>query len=153
VSTACSRPTHSSTECAPEAARQFANPLGGLLATLANDIGGSELLPEREPVGVVAEQDDPLGAEPFRGDHAAETDGAVADDGDPLPRPDLGRDGGVVPGAHHVSEREQRRHERVVLADRERNERAVCLRDAYRLALAAIDVAPAVAAAVQALTL
>jgi hypothetical protein len=59
----------------------------------------------------------------------------------------------VVAGAHHVSEREQRRHERVVLADRQYDERPVCLRDAYRLALAAIDVAPAVAAAVQALTL
>jgi hypothetical protein len=67
--------------------------------------------------------------------------------------PDLGRDGGVVPGAHHVSECEQRRHERVVLADWQRNERAVCLRDAYRLALAAVDIAEAVAAPVQALTL
>jgi hypothetical protein len=65
---------------------QFANALDGLLATLANDIGGSELLPERDPLGVVAKQDDPLGAEPLRGDHAAEVDGAVADDGDRLRR-------------------------------------------------------------------
>jgi hypothetical protein len=110
-------------------------------------------LPERNPLGVVAEQDDPVGAAALRGDHAAETDGAVADDGDRFSRPGLGRDGGVVAGAHHVSECEQRRHERVVLADRQYDERPVCLRDAYRLALPAIDVAPAVAAAVQALTL
>jgi hypothetical protein len=45
-----------------ETACQFANALDGLLATLANNIDGSELLSERNPVGVVAEQDDPLGA-------------------------------------------------------------------------------------------
>ena len=57
---------------------------------------------------------------------------------------------GVVAGAHHVGEREERRHQRVVLADRERDERAVGLRDAHRLALAAVDVVAAPAAAVQA---
>ena len=47
-------------------------------------------------------------------------------------------DGGVVAGAHHVGEREQRRHQRVVLADRQDVERAVGERDAQRLGLRAV---------------
>jgi hypothetical protein len=57
----------------------------------------------------------------------------------------------VVSGAHHVAEREQRRHQRVVLVDRQRDEGAVCLRDAYGFSLAAVDVGGAVPAAAQAL--
>jgi hypothetical protein len=34
---------------------------------------------------VAAHDDDPLGAEPSRCDHAAEADGTVPDDGDRLP--------------------------------------------------------------------
>ena len=56
----------------------------------------------------------------------------------------------MVAGAHHVGEREQRRHQRVVLADRQRDERPVGLRDAHGLALAAVDVVGAVPAAVEA---
>ena len=136
-----------------EPAGQLADALDRLVAALADDVGGAELLSERDALGVVAEQDDLLGAEPLRGDHAAEADGAVADDGDRLAGRDPGRDGGVVAGSHHVGQRQQRGHERVVLADRQRDEGAVCLRDAHGFALAAVDVVEAVAAAVQACAL
>ena len=56
----------------------------------------------------------------------------------------------MVPCRHHVREREQRRHQRVVLADRQDHERAVGLRHAYRFALAAVDSVGAVPASVQA---
>ena len=50
--------------------------------------------------GCFAEQDDLLGAEPFRCDHAAEADGAVADDRDRAAWRDPGRDGGVMARSH-----------------------------------------------------
>ena len=43
----------------------------------------------------------------------------------------------MVAGAHHVGKREQRRHQRVVLANREDIERAVGTRDAHRFRLRA----------------
>ena len=92
-----------------------------------------------------------LGAEPLRGDHPAQADGAVADHGDGLAATGLRRDGGVVAGAHHVGEREQRRHQLLVRSDRQHDERAVGLRDAHGFALAAVDVVEPVPAPVQAL--
>ena len=65
-----------------EAAGQLADALDGLLAALADDVGGAELARERDPVGVAAHDDDLLGAEALGGDDAAQADGAVADDGD-----------------------------------------------------------------------
>jgi len=56
---------------------------------------------------MAAHDDDLLGAEALRGDHAAQADGAVAHDGDAIAWADLGDDGGVVAGAHHVGEGEQ----------------------------------------------
>ena len=51
---------------------------------------------------VAAHDDDPLGAELLGRQHAEETDGAVADDGDGLARADLGGDGREPAGAEHV---------------------------------------------------
>ena len=108
-------------------------------------------LRERDAVRVAAQDDDLLGAEALGGDHAAQADRAVADDGDRLARARRrAATRGVVAGAHHVGEREQRRHQRVVLADRQRDERAVGQRDAHRLALAAVDAVAAPEAAVDA---
>ena len=97
-----------------EAAGQLAHALDRLLAALADDVGRAELSRQRDPVGMAAEEDDLLGAEPLGGDHAAQADGAVADDGHGLARADLGGDGRVVARPHHVGEGEQRRHQRVV---------------------------------------
>ena len=63
---------------------QLADALDRFLAALAHDIGGAELLAERDPLRVAAEQDDPVGAQALRRDHPAQPDGAVADDGDGL---------------------------------------------------------------------
>jgi hypothetical protein len=111
-----------------KAAGQLPDTLDRLVATLADDVGGAERLSQRDAFGVAAEQDDLLGAEPLRCDHAAEADGAVANDSDRLTGRDLGRDGSVVAGAHHVGQRQQRRHDRSVLADGQDDERAVCHR-------------------------
>ena len=73
-----------------EAAGQLAHALDRLVAALADDVGRAELARERDAVGMAAEDDDLLGAEPPRGDHAAEPDGAVADDGRRLAGPDAG---------------------------------------------------------------
>ena len=154
VTTACSTPTHSSTErTGAEAAGQPPDALDRLLAALTDDIRGAELLSQRDAFGVAAEQDDLLGTKPLRCDHAAEADGAVPDDRDRVTWRDPGRYGGVVAGPHHVRQRQQRGHERVVLADRQHDERAVSLRYAHGFTLAAVDVAEAVPAAVQACAL
>jgi hypothetical protein len=49
--------------------------------------------------------------------------------------PDPCDHGSVVAGAHHVGEGHERRHEIVVLADRQLEERPVGVRDAHRLGL------------------
>ena len=97
-----------------------------------------------------AQDDDPLGAEAAGGDDAAEAHGAVADDGDRPAGPDLGGEGCVMTRRHHVGEREQRRHQRVLLADRQQQERAICLGDADRLALAAVHSVVAIPSSLQA---
>ena len=96
------------------------------------------------------EDEDPLGAETPGGDHAAQADGPVADDGHVLAGSDPRGAGGVVPGSHHVREREQRRHQRVVLVDREDDEGPVRLGDTYGFSLAAVLLGAAPPAAVQA---
>ena len=67
-----------------------------------------------------------------------------------LPGPTFAVSGGVVAGAHHVGEREQRRHQRVVRADGQDDERSVRLRNPHRFALTAVDIIRAVPASVQA---
>ena len=50
---------------------ELADALDGFLAALAHDVGCAELLSQRGPLRVAAEQDDPLGAEALRRDHTA----------------------------------------------------------------------------------
>jgi len=89
---------------------------------------------------VAAHDDDLLGAEPLGGDHAAQPDRAVADDRHRLAGGDPGDDRGMVASPHHVGERQQRRHQLVVvLADRQLEQRAVGVRNAQRLGLRAVD--------------
>ena len=63
------------------AAGELEDALDRLLAALGDDVGGAELARERDAVRVAAHDDDLLGAEALGGDHAAQPDGAVADDG------------------------------------------------------------------------
>jgi hypothetical protein len=129
---------------------ELADALDGLLAALGDHIGGAELAGQRDAVRVAAHDDDLLGAEPLGGDDCAQADGAVADDRGALARSDLGDDGGVVAGAHHVRQRQQRRHERVVLADGQRVEGAVCVGDTHGLSLGCTDAVVVEKAAVHA---
>ena len=129
---------------------QLAYALDRLVPALADDVGGAEVATKCDPVGVVAEQDDLVGAETLGGDDAAQPDRAVADDGDALPRRHARRARGVVSGAHHVRQRQQRRDQSVVLTRRERDERSVCEWHAYRLTLTAVDAVSRPPAAVQA---
>jgi hypothetical protein len=70
-----------------EAVGELADPFDRLLDPLGDDVGGAELLRQRGPLGVAAEDDDLIGTEALGGDHAAESDCAVADDGHLLPGP------------------------------------------------------------------
>src|SRR4029079_11083098 len=70
-----------------KAARQLLDALDGLVTAFADNIGSAELLTERDPLEVTAEQDDPLRTKALRRDHATEADRTVADDRDRSPRP------------------------------------------------------------------
>jgi len=94
---------------------------------------------------MAAEDHDLLGSESPGGDHAAEPDGAVAADRDRLSGTDLRDDRGMVAGAHHISQGEERRHQLLVGVRRQRVERAVGECDAERLRLGSADAVGAVA--------
>jgi len=64
-----------------KATGQLAHALDRLLAALAHDVRCAELIGERDPVRVAAQEDDPLGTEAPGGNDAAQADGAVTDDG------------------------------------------------------------------------
>jgi hypothetical protein len=88
---------------------------------------------------MAAEDDDPFRAETPCRDHTAETHGAVADDGDRLPGAGACGECRMMAGRHHVRQRQQRRHQRVVRADRQDDEGPVRLRHANgRLRLGAL---------------
>jgi len=96
------------------------------------------------------EEDDLFGPKPTRRDHAAQADGAIADDGRRLARPDIRADGRMVTGCHHVRECQQPWHQRVVLANRQDDARAVCLGNAHRFALAAVNAVRAIPSTMEA---
>ena len=121
------------------AAGQFQDAFDALVAALGDDVGGAELAAQVGAVGVPAHQDDLLGAEPLRREHAAQSDGTVTDDGDRVAGADSGGDGAVVAGAVHVGQRKQRRHQRRVRGDRKLDQRALRQRHPHRLALAGVD--------------
>ena len=79
------------------------------LAALGDDVGGAELQGELLPGLVAAHGDDPLGAQFLRGDDAAQADRAVTDDHGGRAGLDLGGEGGVPAGAHHVGDGQQAR--------------------------------------------
>jgi hypothetical protein len=125
----------------PEAVGQLAHSLDRLIAALGDHVGGHELVRKCDPVFVAAEDDDRLGTQAPGGDHAAEADGAVADDGDALAEADDGGHRRVVAGTQHVREREQRRKQCLVSGSIQRIERPVSLRDAQCFGLGPADPA------------
>jgi hypothetical protein len=134
-----------------EALGEFAHALDRLVASLADDVCCAERSHECDAVWMTAQEDDLLGAEASGGDHAAQADGSVSDNGRSLPGANLGGDRRVMTGGHHVRRQgKKRRHQRVVFADRQDDERPVCLRDAHRLALSAVDPVQAPLSSVEA---
>ena len=133
-----------------KSAREFAHALDGRLAALADDLGRPERAGQRDAVGMTPQHDDPLGAEPARGNDGAQTNRAVADNRCDFAGTDLCGERGVVASTHHIRERQQGRHQRVVRADRKRDQGSVGKRDADRLALATIELCPAPPSTMQA---
>ena len=74
-----------------QAVGELADPLDRLVASFADDVRRPELLRQRGPTGMPAEDDDPLRAEAPCGNHSAQPNCAVADDGHRLPGADAGR--------------------------------------------------------------
>ena len=99
------------------ASGERAHPLDGFGPAFADDVSGAKCTRQCDPVGVAAHDDDLLGAEALRRDHAAKADGAIADDGNAMARRDARDDRRVMACPHHVGEREQRRHDRLRAAD------------------------------------
>ncbi len=64
------------------AAGEFTHGLDGGLPAFGDDVGGAEGAGDVGADLVAAEGDDALGAEPLGGQHRAQADGSVADDGD-----------------------------------------------------------------------
>jgi hypothetical protein len=89
---------------------------------------------------VPAHEDDPLGAEPLRGQHRGQADRTVADHRDGGARVDTGGGGCVVAGAEHVGQGEQGRQQHGVLADVDLDQGALGLRNPDSLALSTVEV-------------
>jgi hypothetical protein len=149
VITASSRPTHSENRIDTEAVDERADALDCLVTAFGDDIGRAELLRQGDAIRSPAQEDDPSRAEPLGRDHAAQSDSPIPDHCHCLPRTYESPDGGVMAGSHHIRQREQRRHQRIVLLHGQDNEGSVGLWNTHRLSLAAIDIAPAVPAAVE----
>jgi hypothetical protein len=101
-----------------ETVGQLPDTLDRLVPALADDVGSAELFREHDPVLVMTENDDLLGSEAARRDHAAKADSAVAHDRDTSTGTHACAEGRMVTGRHHVRQGEERRHERVVGLDR-----------------------------------
>ena len=149
-STDWSCPTHSSTECAPRPpvssrTRSTASSPRSLTTSVAPNSCASAIRSGWRPRTMICSAPSRFAAITPQSPTAPSPTTA-----DGLARADPRGEGRVVAGSHHVGQREQRRHQRVVLADRQHDERAVGLRDAHGLALAAVDVVGAVPAAVEA---
>jgi hypothetical protein len=132
-----------------EAVRQLPDLLSALPAAFGDDVGGAELDTEVGACLVTAHQDDALGSQALGGQDGEQADRSVADDRDARAWADPGGDGGVVARAVHVGKRHQRGQQGAVFTDWEPDQRARGLRYAHRLALAAVDAVPAVAAPVR----
>src|SRR5437667_3104103 len=81
---------------------QLAHALDCRLAALAHDVRRAEPFRQGDPVGMVAEDHDPLGAEAPGGDDGAEADSAITDDGRGLAAADFGGAGRMMARSHNV---------------------------------------------------
>ena len=133
-------PTHSRTWAAPPSVSSRTRSMASSPRSVTTSVA-----PKRRAmssaVGVVAERDDPLGAEPAGGEHRAEADGPVAHDHRRRPGLHPGRERAVMARAHHVGERGERARRGGGRRGRPRRAAARGCRpraDAHGLALAAV---------------
>ena len=120
---------------------QRSHALDRIAAALGDHVGGAERTRDAKALLVMPEHDDALGAKPAGGEHGAESHSAIADDDGGGPRDDMGEHGRMMAGAHHVSERRERRRQamiRQVHLARQRDQRRVSERDAHRFSLATV---------------
>src|SRR5262245_56953369 len=125
VSVDGSRPTHSRTEGAAKTIGQFSDKIDCLLPALTDYVCRAKLLSQGGPLGIAAEQDDLLGAQPLSRNHPAQSNRPVADDGNGRPRLNPGRHSGMMASAHHVCEGQKRRSHRIVGVPWQHDQRSV----------------------------
>src|SRR6266496_3864625 len=95
---------------------QFANSLHRCVASLTHDVCRAEILGECNAVGMPAKYNNLLSTKSLRGNDTAQSHSSIADNGHTLSLCHLRDHCGVVSGAHHIREREERRHERLICA-------------------------------------
>src|SRR2546421_1550355 len=93
-----------------DAIRQVKDRLDRGVAALGKDVGGTKRTGDVLTGRVSAEGDDSRSAQTMRRKDRAQTHRAVPYNGDDAARPNTGAHRGVVAGAHHVGEREERPH-------------------------------------------
>src|SRR6266550_7094663 len=81
---------------------QRAHALDRALAALAHDVRCAEPFRQGDPIRMVAQDHDPLGAEAPGGDDTAQADGTVTDDGHGLAAGALGGAGSMMDRSHHI---------------------------------------------------
>jgi len=124
-----------------EAPSQCAYAFVRLFAALAYDVRRAECFRERDAIGMVTQNDDLFGAEALGSDNAAQADRTVAHHGYLFSPIDSRHPRCVMPGSHHVREREQGRHQGVVGTNRQNKERSVRLGDTQGLCLCSAGLA------------
>src|SRR4029453_13833386 len=96
------------------AASQFANSLNRGVASLTHAVRRPETLGERKPTSMAPQNNNLLRTKSLRGNDTAQSPSSIADNGHTLSWCHPRDDRGVVSCAHHVREREERCHKRVV---------------------------------------
>ena len=96
-----------------DAAGEIEHSLDGFLSARLDDVGGAKLTGHLLPVSVTTECDDALRAEPPGGQDGAQADGTVPNDRYRVTLLHPGHDRRVVPGGHHIGQREQRPQYRI----------------------------------------
>jgi hypothetical protein len=127
----------------PKTAGKIADALDGFLPALAYNVGCAEGAPQRNAIGMTTHQDDLFRTEAFGRNNAAQSNSAVADDSSRFAGRNARDEGRMVPGAHHIRKRQERRHKRVISTDWQNEQRAIGLRNTKGFRLRALHASVA----------
>src|SRR5206468_11511213 len=100
----------------------------------------TEILSECNAISMASQNDDLLSTKSLRGNDTAQSHSSIADNGHTLSWCHPRDDRGVVSGPHHVREREQRCHKRVVCLRADRKEGSICQRNPHGFGLCFVDL-------------